>query len=679
MSLTNYRDSQISEKPHWLLVSVWCALLVALVPYIFWGVWRFYFACDDFTYFAAVKEHNVFRISSQSLHYQPIGQIIAAFPGILVGPNPLLDNIFLILFCLFATLLTIYVAHLVTRDLVTSLAAGLLFLTFADNHEIMFWKTGRITSAMVILCVASFIFFAKYLKSKDFRQLVLCNILLLIALLTTEQACFIVPVWACYELLFHFSLQKAKSPLKNFAELAASTRKYIPALALVISVFAFKFYHGQRLQPVWLHVKPLIVQGAIHGIFDYNHVLSSSGILPLVRAWAKAFPISTLTAIVGFLIVLIVVCRRKWSSAPGIRSACRNAAFFLLWGCITYLPLFAIMGPQYRYFALASVGMACFAAILSRSIGIYVGNRFGRFRNLATELITLVLVLSLSIPGLRLLTAAKRNWRKASEVEHNLVDSYQFYTKNLDKRTRVYLVNVPDRLLPEVHSFFIARNGFITEVSYYDERSIVLVSIGATVRSRYPVLQSARSMDFCSALDLTRKPESLVLVFDPAAERLKQWQALSSQDANEFVASDSGFYPWEYEASEQVRWRWTEGNAFLVLNIGCYPGARQIDGISIELGGSPHLLLHPVISVENEELARLEVDHSGLRRYRIIFPEEVKEKIKDRKLIELRIRSEAWRPSDYGLSPDYRLLGVAVGDLEFIEQADDKVGNADFL
>jgi hypothetical protein len=88
----------------------------------------------------------------------------------------------------------------------------------------------------------------------------------------------------------------------------------------------------------------------------------------------------------------------------------------------------------------------------------------------------------------------------------------------------------------------------------------------------------------------------------------------------------------------------------------------------MEIGGSRHLVTHPVISAENEELMRLQLDDSRMNPYEIVFPQHLKQKLIHQKRMRLRIQSETWRPSRYDLSnPDSRLLGVKIGKLEFMK------------
>ena len=90
-----------------------------------------------------------------------------------------------------------------------------------------------------------------------------------------------------------------------------------------------------------------------------------------------------------------------------------------------------------------------------------------------------------------------------------------------------------------------------------------------------------------------------------------------------------------------------------------------------EIGGSRHLVTHPLISAENEELLRLQLEDSRRNPYEIVFPQHVRQKLIQQKRMRLRIQSEAWRPSRYDLSnPDSRLLGVTIGKLEFMKEGE---------
>lgn len=650
-----------------LVLGTWLVLLVGFAIYIFYGVANFYFTGDDFTYFWSVTRGNAFLINPDVTHYQPVGEVIAAFPAILTGPNPLFDNIFLVLFYLIATGLTVYICDLVTGDLKASLIAGFLFLTFSRNHELMFWKTGRITSAMAILCLLSFLSFYKYLVSRKRRFFLLSNCLLLVALFTTEQACFFVPVWAIYELMYYFPVRRGEGFASNAGRVCRSALKYVVPLGVIALVFSLKIFRGQMIGPKALHLQPLL-EAIVYGIFDYNHLLSSSGILSHTRSLAKTYPGLIAAMLVIVALGSVIGSFLRPTLALKVISKVKDPAFFLLWAIVTYLPLSVIMGSASRYLALASSGISALVAILLTSVGNRLGKPFNRFQPFVTEPSILLIALLISVPGIRHLTASKSNWAKASEIEQNLVESFRFYTKDLGPTTQIYLINVPDRLLAETSSFFIARNGFRAEMLYYRRQPATFVTVGIPVRPEYPPVSGDLSLSSCEATDLAVKPDSLVLVFDPSRASLTPWDSFSAKGKGWFVVYGDGFQSWEFSPDAQLRWRWTTDEASLKLDVRCYPERNRIRGMNIELGGFGGLSLPVVIGAHAEDLARLVIDHPDLRPYTILFSEEARRTIADEGQLVLRIRSETWRPSDLtAKTSDTRLLGVAVGSIELIE------------
>lgn len=110
-------QSKPGGKKWRILPLLWIVLIASFAGYFFRGTTSYYFTGDDFTYLYKLSHTNIFQINPNVTHYQPIGEIIAAFPGVLVGPNPLYDNMFLILFYLVATSLTVYTAYSVTHRL----------------------------------------------------------------------------------------------------------------------------------------------------------------------------------------------------------------------------------------------------------------------------------------------------------------------------------------------------------------------------------------------------------------------------------------------------------------------------------------------------------------------------------------------------------------------------------
>ncbi|GAB4339280.1 MAG: hypothetical protein Kow0099_14160 [Candidatus Abyssubacteria bacterium] len=674
-------NSRKEKWSHSLLVWLWCALLLACSAYLFHGVHTFYFTGDDFALIHAVMTQDLSILNPNVSHVGILHYLVVAFPSAFIGLNPFYDNILLILFYLTATVLTIYLVRFVTKNSstdhsTTSLAAGFLFLSFAENHEIMFWKSGRTASAMVILAVLSFICFAKYLKSRRLHQFLLANLLLFLALLVLEQACFVVLVWFAYEVVYFFPARRGESVPLRPVDIWRSMRKFALPLLVVASILSYKYFFAWSNRQGHVHVKAL-AKASFYGILDFNSLLSSTGIVSLVRSFISvpAYTLLSLGAIVLILAILALYLSRRAVRVSDTLAKWRGAVFFLLWGLLTYVPLIAITGMDApRYHALSSVGVAIFFAILLKAVSINAG-RLARspYKWALTEMIFLVLTVLLALPGLRQLTASKHNWRKASAIEERMVNSLKSYIQKMDESTDLYLVNVPDSLLSGVNSYFIARNGFSAEVAHHLNKTPVFAAVGIPLHGMYPAMPGARSLSLCDVFDLAQSPNALILMFDPIHERLVALNKshIPGEDPNRFVVGASGFRPWEFDPRKEEMWRWTTGDALMEIDLRCYPQIREVRGIQIPLAGNPKLHEDLVIIADNTELARFRVAHWDLRTYQLLFPAEVRQALVRQGSINIAIKYRAWRPSDHSASSDSRLLGVAIGPIQFLKKDSD--------
>lgn len=156
---------------------------------------------------------------------------------------------------------------------------------------------------------------------------------------------------------------------------------------------------------------------------------------------------------------------------------------------------------------------------------------------------------------------------------------------------------------------------------------------------------------FCSnLLAIGTRPENLLVVPVSTLVDLQGWHG---------VEFDRGDQP-DFNAAVLVPFRWTDGNASftippqedgrigrLLLQAGNWtpeiPGLPASNQVSIEVNGN---------RVLQADLPR----YAGLQRLSIPLP-ETSSASGD---LRVTIRSDAWRPRDYGL-PDDRSLGVAVG------------------
>jgi hypothetical protein len=250
-----------------------------------------------------------------------------------------------------------------------------------------------------------------------------------------------------------------------------------------------------------------------------------------------------------------------------------------------------------------------------------------------------------------------------------MVESFLSLAAPTDERTEVYVLNLPDRLLPEQLSYFISRNGFLSEVRFRQDRRVTPAYFGQFQAIRkYPLDWSFEWPRFlyCEVLALTARPDVLVLAFDEKTERLEPWDPVRWDDLTNFMSDCHGIYEPEGSAAGGRQWQWTNGDTTITLALACYEDLRIIKGISMRLAGPSHMAQEAVIGVFDEAPVRVRLAPGIERQCEILFSEKTRETIAREGAIVLRIQSKPWRPSDRGFSSDRRVLGVYVASLKFV-------------
>lgn len=189
---------------NWIAPVVGVLMLAALLLFEYGEAFNFYFVGDDFG-FIQVLLQDKWRIlwsSRAYYHYCPLSVLINALPACFGIFEPRWYVLVGFLFFLMSSALIAKLYQSISGNLAKGFLAAMIFATAHLNSEVLYWKTGNTTIAMIFFSLVSLIFFIRSLKKNSKALFAGCVMAYAVSMLCIEQGLITLAFLALYDLIF---------------------------------------------------------------------------------------------------------------------------------------------------------------------------------------------------------------------------------------------------------------------------------------------------------------------------------------------------------------------------------------------------------------------------------------------------------------------------------------------
>lgn len=416
--------------------------LTAFLVFLFGALFLFadslnhFFVADDFTWLrwaAETKTADLFTAFTESkgFFYRPLSRLVYYYSYLVFGLKPPIYHLFSVLLHLGNSLLVYFLAAAFGGHWLVAVLTGLLFLILPIHGETVFWVSGFSGIFAAFFYFAALWFFTFSVR-KHFRKGLFFGLSLI-----------------AFAVSLSFYEMAVTLPLTIFLFLylvqASSWRKSLvwslPFWVLDLIYFGLRnlvarshFLSGDYAYN--LKNLPFNILGNLYGYF--GEMFFSTRFIA-VYDWTRLFfrehKFSLVILAVAF--TALIVLGRYWRLKLS-----RLSLFSGLFFVAALLPVLPLGNIAERYLYIASFGVIFWLAQLA--VELYKSLHHSRFPRL--RFVVVLAILLIFYVEIRELQAVKTDWRQASKISQQILETLPAQYPQLPTGSRLYFVNLPLRV-----------------------------------------------------------------------------------------------------------------------------------------------------------------------------------------------------------------------------------------